>query len=71
MNTAESFRLIKQIARAAPQLFVLAGGGPICRPDLKKPISHGSACVTTGGTRSAAVRRNARAASSPPNCARR
>jgi MoaA/NifB/PqqE/SkfB family radical SAM enzyme len=42
LDTADSLRLIEQVARAQPQLFVLTGGDPIRRPDLRTLISHGS-----------------------------
>lgn len=42
LNTEESFRLIDQVARAAPTLFVLTGGDPILRPDLKELIAYAS-----------------------------
>jgi radical SAM protein with 4Fe4S-binding SPASM domain len=47
LNTAESFRLIDQVARAAPTLFVLTGGDPMLRPDLKELI----ACASQRGLR--------------------
>ena len=40
LTTEESFRLIDQVARANPTLFVLTGGDPALRPDLKELISH-------------------------------
>jgi MoaA/NifB/PqqE/SkfB family radical SAM enzyme len=42
LDTHESRRLIEQVHRAQPQLFVLTGGDPIRRPDLKELIAHGA-----------------------------
>jgi radical SAM protein len=42
LNTEESFRLIDQVARANPTLFVLTGGDPSLRPDLKELIAYAS-----------------------------
>lgn len=42
LTTEESCRLIDQVARANPTLFVLTGGDPILRPDLKELIAHAS-----------------------------
>jgi radical SAM protein len=44
LNTAGGLRLIEQIARARPQLFVLTGGDPMRRTDLKELIAHGTGC---------------------------
>lgn len=43
LDTHESRRLIEQVHRAQPQLFVLTGGDPIRRPDLKELIAHATA----------------------------
>jgi radical SAM protein len=43
LNTHESRRLIEQVHRAQPQLFVLTGGDPIRRTDLKELIAHATA----------------------------
>lgn len=40
LTTWEAFGLIEQIARARPALFVLTGGDPIRRPDLKDLIYY-------------------------------
>ena len=40
LTTQESFRLIDQVARANPTLFVLTGGDPTLRPDLKGLIFY-------------------------------
>jgi radical SAM protein with 4Fe4S-binding SPASM domain len=40
LNHDESLRLIEQVARAGPALFVLTGGDPVRRPDLKPLIRH-------------------------------
>jgi MoaA/NifB/PqqE/SkfB family radical SAM enzyme len=40
LNTWEAFGLIEQIARTRPALFVLTGGDPIRRPDLKDLIHY-------------------------------
>ncbi len=40
LATQESFRLIDQVARANPTLFVLTGGDPALRPDLKGLIFY-------------------------------
>jgi radical SAM protein with 4Fe4S-binding SPASM domain len=44
LNTEESFRLIEQIARCQPTLFVMTGGDPIRRHDLESLIRHGTEC---------------------------
>lgn len=40
LTTLESFRLIEQVARAKPTLFVLTGGDPALRQDLRGLICH-------------------------------
>jgi MoaA/NifB/PqqE/SkfB family radical SAM enzyme len=44
LNTEESFRLIEQIARCRPTLFVMTGGDPIRRLNLKSLIRHATEC---------------------------
>ncbi len=40
LDTVESFRLIDQVVRCRPGLFVLTGGDPVRRPDLKELIGY-------------------------------
>ncbi len=42
LDTEESRRLIEQVRRAQPVLFILTGGDPIRRPDLKELIRYAS-----------------------------
>jgi radical SAM protein with 4Fe4S-binding SPASM domain len=40
LTTAEACRVIEQVARCRPALFVLTGGDPIRRPDLRTLVRH-------------------------------
>ena len=40
LNTPEAFRLIDQVVRCRPGLFILTGGDPVRRPDLKELIGY-------------------------------
>jgi AdoMet-dependent heme synthase len=40
LDTAEAFRLIDQVVRCRPGLFILTGGDPVRRPDLKELIGY-------------------------------
>lgn len=40
LTTRESFRLIEQVARCRPALFVMTGGDPFRRPDLEVLVRH-------------------------------
>jgi radical SAM protein with 4Fe4S-binding SPASM domain len=40
LTTAESFRLIDQVSRARPALFILTGGDPVRRPDLEALVEY-------------------------------
>ncbi|HXG46335.1 MAG TPA: TIGR04053 family radical SAM/SPASM domain-containing protein [Methylomirabilota bacterium] len=44
LDTRESYRLIEQVARCRPTLFVLTGGDPMRRPDLESLIRHAAGC---------------------------
>jgi radical SAM protein with 4Fe4S-binding SPASM domain len=44
LDTEESMRLIDQVARCRPALFVLTGGDPIRRPDLKTLVRYATGC---------------------------
>lgn len=40
LDTTEAFRLIDQVVRCRPGLFILTGGDPVRRPDLKELIGY-------------------------------
>jgi radical SAM protein with 4Fe4S-binding SPASM domain len=44
LNTEESRRLIEQVARCRPALFVMTGGDPIRRLNLESLIRHATGC---------------------------
>src|SRR5690606_10835198 len=42
LDTGEAFRLMDQVARCRPALFILTGGDPVRRPALKELIGYAS-----------------------------
>ena len=42
LNTRDALALLDQVAEANPTLFVITGGDPVRRPDLKELIAYGS-----------------------------